>query len=106
MKLHFTAIALPLIVASSVAFATAPVTTTTSQYSHHSMMKHQMMPQKSMMSIERALKVVEKAGYRNIWKIELENNTYHVKGYDSTGHKVKLRVDPMTGAITMSRAMF
>ena len=102
MKLRYAAMVLPLALASSLAFATAP----NAPANNNMMMKHQMMANHSMMSIMHALKMVEKAGYKNIWKIELENKMYHVKGYDAQGNKVKLRVDPMTGAITMSKSMF
>ena len=105
MKLRYAAIVLPLALASSLTFATAPAATN-APANNHMMMKHQMMANHSMMSIMHALKMVEKAGYKNIWKIELENKMYHVKGYDAQGHKVKLRVDPMTGAITMAKSMF
>ena len=105
MKLRYAALVLPLIVGSSLAFAA-----TSSAYtsSNQPMMQHhaKMMQHHSMISIEHALKLVDKAGYKNICKIELEHNYYKVKGYDAKGNKVKLKVDAISGVITQSKSMF
>lgn len=107
MKLRFAAIVLPLILGSSVTFAAAPaayapVTTN----SKTTMVKHHVMPTQSMMSIGHVLTRVEKAGYKNIWKIEFEHNYYEVKGFDAKGNKVKLKVDPTSGAIKQTKKLF
>lgn len=101
MKLRYIALVVPLIVGSSVAFAA-------NTYSNQPMMKHhsKMMENHSMISLQHALKLVEKAGYKNIYKVELEHNYYEVKGFDTNGNKVRLKVDAMSGVITQAKSFF
>ena len=42
---------------------------------------------------------LEAAGYRNIEKIEREHGTYEVRATDRQGARMRLDVDPQTGAI-------
>ncbi|MNJ70505.1 hypothetical protein D3C77_669700 [compost metagenome] len=47
---------------------------------------------------------MEAAGYRNISEIERSRkHGYEVKAYDPQGQRVKLYVDPQSGAVTRSR---
>lgn len=46
---------------------------------------------------------VEAAGYRNIEKIEREDNNYEVKATDADGRRVELYLDPVTGEITRTK---
>ncbi|MNW19315.1 hypothetical protein D3C71_2192530 [compost metagenome] len=47
---------------------------------------------------------MEAAGYRNISEIERSSkHGYEVKAYDPQGQRVKLYVDPQSGAVTRSR---
>ena len=55
------------------------------------------------MSFQQALDVIEKAGYKNIHKIELEHNRYEVEAMDANGKEMKFHICPKTGAITMDK---
>ena len=79
MKLRFSALALPLVFGCSMAFA-APAT-------------------QGNIGFKQALDIIEKAGYQNIHKIELEHNYYEVDALDSKGKKVEFNIDAMTGKI-------
>lgn len=57
-----------------------------------------------MLTIRQVYDKMEAAGYRNISEIERSSkHGYEVKAYDPQGQRVKLRVDPQTGAVTRSR---
>lgn len=57
-----------------------------------------------MLTIRQVYDKMEAAGYRNISEIERSSkHGYEVKAYDPQGQRVKLRVDPQTGAFTRSR---
>lgn len=83
MKLRFTALALPLIFASSVSFA-MPIAHTG-------------------ISFQQALDVIEKAGYQNIHKIELERNYYEVEALDAKGKEIEFKIDAVTGKISPTK---
>lgn len=116
MKLRFAAIVLPVMMCSSITFATtatsaaAPaVPTSAAPAAHHTMMKHHVMAKQAMnhpISIEHALKLVKKAGYNGVSKIESEHGYYEVKAMSAQGKKTKLKVDMMTGAITQDNHIF
>lgn len=68
----------------------APATTTTSAA--------------PMLTIRQVYDKMEAAGYRNISEIERSRkHGYEVKAYDPQGQRVKLYVDPQSGAVTRSR---
>ncbi|WP_208742482.1 PepSY domain-containing protein [Achromobacter veterisilvae] len=57
-----------------------------------------------MLTIRQVYDKMEAAGYRNISEIERSSkHGYEVKAYDPQGQRVKLRVDPQSGAVTRSR---
>ena len=61
-------------------------------------------PAAPMLTIRQVYDKMEAAGYRNISEIERSSkHGYEVKAYDPQGQRVKLRVDPQTGAVTRSR---
>ncbi|WP_208748167.1 PepSY domain-containing protein [Achromobacter agilis] len=61
-------------------------------------------PAAQMLTIRQVYDKMEAAGYRNISEIERSNkHGYEVKAYDPQGQRVKLSVDPQTGAVTRSR---
>ena len=80
MKLRFTALALPLILGCSATFA-APA-------AHNGL------------SFQQALEVIEKAGYQNIHKIELEHNYFEVEAQNAQGKEIEFKIDSMTGKIS------
>jgi hypothetical protein len=47
---------------------------------------------------------IEEAGITNIYAIDAVRNVYEVKAVDSSGKRVRLTVDPLTGAI-IARAL-
>ncbi|HRP95276.1 MAG TPA: PepSY domain-containing protein [Rhodocyclaceae bacterium] len=47
---------------------------------------------------------LEAAGYRDIDKIEREDDYYEVKGIDPDGRRVELKLDPVSGEVTKSEA--
>ncbi len=57
-------------------------------------------PPPGAISIEEALRSLTAAGYTNIRKIEFEHGSYEAKVYDAAGRRLKLLIDPTTGAIT------
>jgi len=79
MKLRVIALALPLVFCGSASFAAAPTQNT--------------------ISFHQALDVVEKAGYKNLHKIELEHHYYEVCAMNAEGKKVHFKIDAMTGAV-------
>lgn len=86
MKLRAATLVLPLVLVCSASFSAAtPATPTTSQ---------------NILSFQQALDVIEKAGYTNLHKIELERNYYIVDAQDAEGKKIDFKLDAMTGAIT------
>lgn len=61
-------------------------------------------PAAPMLSIRQVYDKMEAAGYRNISEIERSRkHGYEVKAYDPQGQRVKLYVDPQSGAVTRSR---
>ncbi|KGD94122.1 hypothetical protein JL37_12540 [Achromobacter sp. RTa] len=61
-------------------------------------------PAAPMLTIRQVYDKMEAAGYRNISEIERSSkHGYEVKAYDPQGQRVKLYVDPQTGAVTRSR---
>ena len=80
MKLGFVALALPLVFGCSSVFA-APA-------------------QQAQVSFQQALDIVEKAGYKNLHKIELEHHAYEVEAFDANGKEVEFKIDAMTGAVS------
>lgn len=61
-------------------------------------------PAAPMLTIRQVYDKMEAAGYRNISEIERSSkHGYEVKAYDPQGQRVKLRVDPQSGAVTRSR---
>ena len=84
MKLRVAALVLPLVLVCSASFSAA-TTPTTSQ---------------NILSFQQALDVIEKAGYTNLHKIELERNYYVVEAQDAQGKKIEFKLDAMTGSIT------
>ena len=57
-----------------------------------------------MLTIRQVYDKMEAAGYRNISEIERSSkHGYEVKAYDPQGQRVKLYVDPQSGAVTRSR---
>ncbi|MGO4401623.1 PepSY domain-containing protein [Achromobacter sp. PAB15] len=64
----------------------------------------QTAPAAPMLTIRQVYDKMEAAGYRNISEIERSSkHGYEVKAYDPQGQRVKLRVDPQSGAVTRSR---
>ena len=84
MKLRVIALALPLLLGSSVTLASHMMTASS---------KH------AVISFQKVLDVVEKAGYQNVHKIELEHSYYEVEALDAQGKEIKFKVDAMTGKI-------
>lgn len=61
-------------------------------------------PAAPMLTIRQVYDKMEAAGYRNISEIDRSSkHGYEVKAYDPQGQRVKLRVDPQSGAVTRSR---
>jgi hypothetical protein len=61
-------------------------------------------PASPMLTIRQVYDKMESAGYRNISEIERSSkHGYEVKAYDPQGQRVKLYVDPQSGAVTRSR---
>ncbi|MGE8679309.1 MAG: PepSY domain-containing protein [Achromobacter marplatensis] len=61
-------------------------------------------PASPMLTIRQVYDKMEAAGYRNISEIERSSkHGYEVKAYDPQGQRVKLYVDPQSGAVTRSR---
>ncbi|MGH8815796.1 MAG: PepSY domain-containing protein [Achromobacter pestifer] len=61
-------------------------------------------PAAPMLTIRQVYDKMEAAGYRNISEIERSSkHGYEVKAYDPQGQRVKLHVDPQSGAVTRSR---
>ena len=52
--------------------------------------------------IRQLLAKVEAAGYRAVRKIEREHDEVEVSADDAQGQRVKLRLDPQTGALKSS----
>jgi hypothetical protein len=80
MKLRFIALVLPLIFAGSTTFA--------------------MPINQTGISFHQALDVIQKAGYQNIHKIELEHNYYEVEALDAKGKEIEFKIDATTGKIS------
>ena len=99
MKLRSAAVLFPLMIGSIVTFAVP------ASAANYGAPAHQAVSNQSMMSLGHVLTLVEKAGYKNIWKIEFEHNYYEVKGFDAKGQKVKLKVNPTTGAIKQTKPL-
>ncbi len=55
------------------------------------------------LSLTEILARLEKAGYRNIEKIEREHGSYEARVTDSNGQRVKLYINPRTGEVTDRR---
>lgn len=51
-------------------------------------------------SMKEAIKIVETAGYRDIYEVKLEKHTYEIEAFDKEGHKVEFKVDAATGKMT------
>lgn len=83
MKLRFTALALPLVFGCSAAIA---------------------LTAQTGISFQQALDVIEKAGYQNIHKIELERNYYEVEALDAKGKEIEFKIDAMSGKILPMKA--
>ena len=61
-------------------------------------------PAAPLLTIRQVYDKMEAAGYRNISEIERSRkHGYEVKADDPQGQRVKLHVDPQTGAVTRSR---
>jgi len=61
-------------------------------------------PAAPMLTIRQVYDKMEAAGYRNISEIERSRkHGYEVKAYAHQGQRVKLYVDPQSGAVTRSR---
>jgi len=61
-------------------------------------------PAAPMLTIRQVYDKMEAAGYRNISEIERSSkHGYEVKAYAPQGQRVKLYVDPQSGAVTRSR---
>ncbi|MCK4608191.1 MAG: PepSY domain-containing protein [Gammaproteobacteria bacterium] len=60
-------------------------------------------PNNGMLTMMQALEKVQAAGYSSIYEAEFDDGRYKVKALDSKGHKVKLYVNPVTGAINVDR---
>ena len=86
MKLRVAALVLPLILGSSALFAAASAT-------------------QNNVSFQQALDIIEKAGYTNLHKIELEHNYYEVDALDAQGKRIEFNIDATTGAITPAKHM-
>jgi hypothetical protein len=52
------------------------------------------------LSVSEIQQRLEAAGYRDIDKIEREDNYYEVKATDPDGRRVELKVDPTSGDVT------
>ena len=55
--------------------------------------------QPTRLTMGEAVKKVEEAGYRNIFKVSSDSNEYQMKAYDKENKKVSLDVDAATGKI-------
>lgn len=55
------------------------------------------------LSLAEILTRLEKAGYRNIEKIEREHGSYEARATDTNGQRVKLYINPHTGEVTDRR---
>lgn len=55
------------------------------------------------LSLAEILARLEKAGYRNIEKIEREHGSYEARATDTNGQRVKLYINPRTGEVTDRR---
>lgn len=55
--------------------------------------------QPTNLTMVEAVKKVEEAGYKNIYKISTGHNEYEMKAYDKENKKVSLDVDSATGKI-------
>ncbi len=55
------------------------------------------------LSIPQVYDKIEKAGYRDVNKIERERGYYEVKATDRDGRRVELHVNPQTGEIDNSK---
>ena len=55
------------------------------------------------LSLAEILTRLEKAGYRNIEKIEREHGNYEARATDTNGQRVKLYINPRTGEVTDRR---
>lgn len=55
------------------------------------------------LSLAEILARLEKAGYRNIEKIEREHGNYEARATDTNGQRVKLYINPRTGEVTDRR---
>lgn len=51
------------------------------------------------LTIPQLVDKLDAAGYRNIEKVEREHGSYEVRATDRDGHRVKLSLNPATGAI-------
>jgi hypothetical protein len=83
MKLRLTALALPVILACSAATFAAPVTVV-----------------QTGVSFQQALDIIQRAGYQNIHKIELDHNYYVVDAQDANGKAILFKIDSMSGKIS------
>jgi len=90
-NLRIAALALPFIFGCSV--------TSAASAAHHT--AHQM--QMNEVSFQQALDMIEKAGYKNLHKIELEHNRYEVEAFDANGKEVAFDIDAKTGAMTAAK---
>lgn len=52
------------------------------------------------LSLSEIQQRLEAAGYRDIDKVEREDNYYEVKGTDPDGRRVEVKVDPVSGEVT------
>lgn len=56
------------------------------------------------LSLSEIQQRLEAAGYRDIDKIEREDDYYEVKGTDPNGRRVELKLDPVSGEVTKTEA--
>lgn len=90
MNLRIARLVLPLVLGCSVSFAAVA--------SHHAV-------QQNLMSFQQAFEAIEKAGYQNIHKIELNHDRYCVEAFDANGKEVKFHIDAKTGAVSQAKAL-
>ncbi len=98
MKFHFKSIAIALSVYSPLLMAESiPMTSDIHQHMAH---QQPRIVHQHRLSMQQALAVVERAGFKNITKIEYEHGQYEVKAYTPRGNQIKLMVNPNNGVIT------
>ena len=92
MNLRIASLVLPMLLGCSVTWAGSTA--------HHAA-NH--AAQQKEMSFEQALEAVQKAGYKNIHKIEIKHNRYEVEAFDANGKEIEFNIDPKTGVVSAAK---